>query len=230
MSDFFSQSAYFGVALTLAVYELGCLLSRKIRHPLMNPLLFSMAFIIGILLLLRVDYDVYYSGAKYITYFLTPATVCLAIPLYRQIESLKKNWRAILAGIVSGVVVSCACMWLLALCFGLNHPEYVTMLPKSVTAAIGMPLSEELGGNPAITMTMIALTGIFGNIFAVKICRLFRITDPVARGIAIGNASHAFGTVRALEMGEVEGAMSGLSLAVSGVLTVAAASVFAGFL
>lgn len=230
MNDFFTQSVFFGAALTLAVYELACLLCRKIRHPLMNPLLLSMAVIIGVLLLLRVDYTTYYAGAGYITYFLTPATVCLAVPLYRQIESLKKNWRAILAGIISGVVVSGICIWLLALCFGLSHPQYVTMLPKSVTAAIGMPLSAELGGNPAITMTMIALTGIFGNIFAAKICRLFHLTDPVARGIAIGNAAHAFGTVRALEMGEVEGAMSGLSLAVSGVLTVIAASVFASFL
>lgn len=168
--------------------------------------------------------------AKYLSYLLTPATVCLAIPLYEQLEQLKKNAKAIAAGILSGVLSSLVSVLALAAAFGLSHEEYVTLLPKSITTAIGMGVSEELGGIVTITVAVIIVTGVLGNIIAELVCKIFRIHEPVAKGIAIGSASHAIGTAKAMEMGEVEGAMSSLSIAVSGLLTVIGASVFAMFL
>ena len=172
------------------------------------------------LLVFEVEYETYEYGAKYLSYFLTPATVALAVPLYEQLEPLKKNWKAIMAGILAGALTSAVCVLVMSILFRLTHEQYVTLLPKSITTAIGMGLSEELGGIVAITVAVIVVTGIVGNMFAEGICRLFRITDPVAKGIGIGSASHAMGTAKAMEMGEIEGAMSSLSIAVSGLLTV----------
>ena len=173
------------------------------------------------------DYDTYEFGAKYLSYFLTPATVALAVPLYEQIEPLKHNWKAIVAGILSGALTSAVCVLLLSVIMGLDHKQYVTLLPKSITTAIGMGLSEELGGIVTITVAVIVVTGVIGNMFAEQICKLFHITDPVAKGIAIGSSSHAMGTSKAMEMGEIEGAMSSLSIAVSGLLTVVVSLIFA---
>ena len=161
---------------------------------------------------------------------LTPATVCLAIPLYEQIELLKHNVKAIMAGIISGVLTSLISVFAMAAVFGFSHEEYVTLLPKSITTAIGMGVSDELGGIVTITVAVIIVTGIFGNVIGEHVCRLFRIEEPVAKGIAMGSASHAIGTAKAMEMGEIEGAMSSLSIAVAGLLTVVGASVFAQFL
>ena len=176
------------------------------------------------------DYDVYYSGAKYLSYLLTPATVCLAVPLYEKLELLKNNWKAIFAGITAGVLASLCCILVMSLICGLSHEEYVTFLPKSITTAIGMGISEELGGYVTLTVAVIIITGVLGNMFAPAICRIFRIQEPIAKGIAIGTASHAVGTAKAIEMGEVEGAMSSLSIAVAGVLTVGGSVLFSNFL
>ena len=161
---------------------------------------------------------------------MTPATVCLAIPLYEQVELLKKNVKAILAGLLSGVVTSVLCVLVLSYLFHLDHKVYVTLLPKSITTAIGMGVSEELGGYVTITVAVIVVTGVLGNVIAEAVCKLFKIEEPVAKGIAIGSAAHAVGTARAMEIGEVEGAMSSLSIAVAGLLTVVAAPIFANFL
>ena len=187
----------------------------------------SIALIIVFLLAFHIKYNVYESGAQYLSYFLTPATVALAVPLYEQIEPLKKNWKAVVAGIVSGALTSALCVLAVALIFQLDHKQYVTLLPKSITTAIGMGLSEELGGIVTITVAVIVVTGVIGNMFAESICKLFHITDPVAKGIGIGSASHAMGTAKAMEMGEIEGAMSSLSIAVSGLLTVVVSIIFA---
>lgn len=181
------------------------------------------------LLVCGVDYDSYQEGAKYLSYLLTPATVCLAVPLYEQYEALRKNWRAVLAGIAAGVVASLLSILAMAVLFSLGHEEYVTFLPKSITTAIGMGVSEELGGYVPVTVAVIIITGVLGNVLAEPVLRLFRIREPVARGVALGTASHAIGTTRAMEMGEVEGAMSSLSIVVSGILTVMGASIFAMF-
>ena len=227
MTELIQNCTTFGLFLTLGAYLLGLAVNKRFKSPLTNPLLLSLVIIIPVLLLCGIDYDTYYEGAKYISYLLTPATVSLAIPLYRQLDKLRKHMKAILLGIFSGVLTSGLSIAGLSILFGLSHTDYVTLLPKSVTTAIGISLSEELGGIAAVTVASIVLTGILGNCMAPFLCRLFKVAHPVARGIAIGTASHALGTSKAIEMGEIEGAMSGLSIAVAGLMTVAAAQVFA---
>ena len=194
MNDFITSSVFFGSFTSLLFYEIGVFCKKKWKISVLNPLLIAVCLTLIMLVVLGIDYDTYYSGAKYISYLLTPATVCLAIPLYEQFEMLKK--------------------------------DYVTFLPKSITTAIGMGVSEQLGGNVSVTVAVIIITGVFGNIIAEPVCRLFHITEPVAKGVGIGSASHAIGTTKAMEMGDIEGAMSGLSIAVSGMLTVVAAIIF----
>lgn len=230
MKEFFCESVFFGVAVSIVTYELGTFLKKKLKMTIFNPLLVSIIAVIIFLLAFDIPYDSYYAGAKYLSYLLTPATVCLAIPLYEQVELLKKHSKAIIAGLVSGVLTSAVSVLLLAFLFGFDHREYVTLLPKSITTAIGMGISEELGGYVTITVAVIIVTGVIGNILAETICHLFKIEEPVAKGIAIGSSSHALGTVKAMELGEVEGAMSSLSIAVAGLLTVVAAPIFANLL
>ena len=230
IGDFFSEAVFLGVFITLGAYFLGIYIKQKWKLAIFNPLLMAIVFTMIFLLVSRMPYDIYYEGAKYISYLLTPATVSLAIPLYEQFEPLKKNVRAILVGIVTGVLTSMVSVLLLAMIFHFDHQEYVTFLPKSITTAIGMGVSEELGGYVAITVAVIIVTGIIGNMIAESVCRVFHITEPVAKGIAIGSASHAVGTTKAMEMGEVEGAMSSLSIVLSGLLTVFGAMIFAHLL
>lgn len=227
MSEFFESSAFLGVAVSLLSYALGSFLKKKFKTGIFNPLLISIIITIVFLLSCNIDYETYNDGAKYLSWLLTPATVCLAIPLYQQIELLKKNHKAVLVGILSGVLTSLTTIMILAFIFKLSHKEYVTMLPKSITTAIGIGVSEELGGYVTITVAVIILTGVLGNILAEGICKLFKINHPIAKGIAIGTASHAIGTVKAMELGEIEGAMSSLSIAVSGILTVVGSIGFA---
>lgn len=230
MTAFFTESVFFGLLLSLGAYELGLFLKNKTGLAVMNPLLISSAIIIAVLVLTGVDYESYNEGARFLSYMLTPTTVCLAIPLYEKLALLKRDFKAIILGIISGVITSGLCVFAMAVIFGFNHELYVTLLPKSITTAIGVGISEELGGIIAVTASVIAITGIFGNVTADFVLKLFRITEPVAKGIAIGSASHAMGTAKAMEIGETEGAMSSLSIAVSGVCTVIAASIFAQFM
>lgn len=230
MCEFFENSVFFGVILSLSAYGIGSLLKKRFHNSIFNPLLIGVVITILILLGFNIEYEHYFEGAKYISYLLTPATVCLAIPLYEQIELLKRHKKAIFIGICSGVITSLISILVFAWLFELDHKEYVTLLPKSITTAIGMGVSEELGGYVTITVAVILITGVFGNMIAQMVCKLFRIEEPVARGVAIGSASHAIGTVKAMEMGEIEGAMSSLSIAVAGLLTVVGASVFAEIL
>lgn len=229
MADLMRTSAYCGVVLSLGTFFLGSRLKKKCGWGLLNPLLLSIVFTLGFLLVCGVDYDSYHEGAKYLSYLLTPATVCLSVPLYEQFEVLKKNWQAVLAGILSGVAASLLSILAMAVLFSLEHEEYVTFLPKSITTAIGMSVSQELGGYVPVTVAVIIITGVLGNVAAEPVLRFFRIREPVAKGIALGTASHAVGTARAMEMGEVEGAMGSLSIVMSGILTVVGASVFALF-
>ena len=163
------------------------------------------------------------------SYLLTPATVSLAIPLYRQMEILKKNFKAIILSVLAGSITSMGVILVMAMLFGLSHEEYVTLLPKSITTAIGMGVSEELGGYVTITVAVIIVTGILGNIIGETVCKVFRIKNPISRGLALGTSAHAIGTTKAMEMGEVEGAMSSLAIVVAGLITVVGASVFAMF-
>ena len=229
MSEFLTGSVFFGSFLSLFAFVIGLKCRARWNHPLSNPMLIAIVLTLAVLLIFDIDYDSYYAGAKYISYFLTPATVCLAIPLYEQFELLRKNALAILAGITAGVMTSLLTVLLLSVLFSFSHAEYVTFLPKSITTAIGMSVAEKLGGYVPITVAVIIITGVLGNMFAEHLCRLFRITEPVAVGVAIGSSSHAIGTAKALELGELQGAISSLCIAVSGLLTVFASVLFAKF-
>ena len=224
MNQLFQDSVFFGVLISLAAYGIGMLLKLKTGWSLMNPLLISIILVIITLLLTGVDYKTYSAGANSISYLLTPATICLAVPLYQQVELLKKNYRAVLIGIVSGVLASLCSVLILALIFHFDHASYVTFLPKSITTAIGIGVSEELGGHVSVSVVVIIVTGVLGNIFAEK------FKEPIAKGIAIGCSSHALGTAKAMEMGTIEGAMSSLSIVVCGVMTVVGSSIFALFM
>lgn len=230
MMEFLENSVFFGAVISFLGYELGLILKKRFKAAILNPLLIGIIAVIAVLLLLRVDYDSYNEGAQYISYLLTPATVCLAVPLYEQLTLLRKNFRAVVAGLISGVLASLVSVLLMALLFRLDHQQYVTLLPKSITTAIGMGVSEEMGGIVTITVAVIIITGILGNMIAEAVFKCFRIEEPIARGLALGNAAHAIGTAKAMELGPVEGAMSSLAIAVAGLLTVIGASVFAGFM
>ena len=230
MNELIANSAYLGVLISLASYALGIWLRRKTRLSFMNPLLISIVLVIIFLGLSGMSYGTYASGAYSISFLLTPATICLAVPLYEQFTLLKKHWKAVMAGIVSGVVSSLVCILLLALLFRFDHQTYVTFLPKSITTAIGMDVAEELGGYVPLAVVVIIITGVLGNVIAEGVLKVFRIEEPIAKGIAIGSSSHAVGTAKAMEIGPVEGAMSSLSIVVCGVLTVIGASVFSVFI
>ncbi len=230
MRDILADSLFFGVGISVGTYLIGTYIKKRCGFFLFNPLLLSITMTIAVLLVLGIDYQDYNNGAKYLSYLLTPATVALAIPLYEQVKLLKKNFTAIMIGIASGVLTSFLSIFAMALLFGLGHTEYVTLLPKSITTAIGIGLSDELGGYVAITVSAIMITGLFGNIAGDTICRVLGIRHPVAKGISIGTASHVMGTSKAMEIGEVEGAMSSLSVAVAGFMTVVAAVLFEGLI
>lgn len=230
MENLILNSAASGVFISLAAYGIGTQVKRKWNSPLANPLLIAIILVILFLKLSGVEYETYNASAKYLTYLLAPATVSLAIPMYERMQLLKENYAAILTGILSGVLASLVCVLAMALVFHLSQAEYVTLLPKSVTTAIGMDIAKELGGHSEIAAAEIIITGVLGNMAAEPICRIFAIRHPVAKGIALGTSAHAIGTAKAMEMGETEGAMSSLAIVVAGVCTVVGATVFAGLL
>ena len=230
MENLVLNSAASGVFISLAAYGIGSLVRKKWNSPLANTLLIAIILVILFLNLSGVEYETYNVSAKYLTYLLAPATVSLAIPMYERMQLLKENYAAILTGILSGVLASLVCVLAMALVFHLSQAEYVTLLPKSVTTAIGMDIAKELGGHSEIAAAVIIITGVLGNMAAEPICRIFAIRHPVAKGIALGTSAHAIGTAKAMEMGETEGAMSSLAIVVAGVCTVVGATVFAGLL
>lgn len=222
------ESVFFGAFLSISAYILGDVLKRKFKSPIFNPLLISSAVTIAVLALLNMNYEDYSASGKYLSFFLTPATVCLAIPLYEQFELLKKNAAAIIIGITSGVLTSCLSVLAMAVIMKFSHEEYATFLPKSVTTPIGIGISEQIGGYVGVTAAIIVITGILGNLIADVIFKLFRIKEPVAQGIALGSSAHILGTAKAFELGEIQGAISSLSVVTAGILTVLAANLFAG--
>ena len=227
MTDFCNNSVYFGVAISLVGYVIGVQLKKKFKLAVLNPLMISIIFVVGVVLLFKLDYPSYKKQAEILNYLLTPATIALAIPLYQQLSLLRKNLLAVICGIISGVFASMSSVLAMSVLFSLSHEDFVTLLPKSITTAIGMGVSEELGGIQTITVAVIIVTGVLGNVIGEGVCKLFRITEPISRGLALGTAAHAIGTAKALEMGEIEGAMSSLSIAVAGLLTVVFAAFYA---
>lgn len=227
MKELVTESAYFGIVLTLVCYQIGLAVKRRVKFPLANPLLVGAILIIGVLVTLDLEYETYQASVRPISFLLTPATVCLAIPLYRQLSLLKKYPLAILGGVLSGVLMAMVSIYCLSLAFGLTHEQYVSLLPKSITTAIGMGVSEKMGGVVALTVISISISGISGTILADIWLKLLRIREPIAMGLALGTAAHALGASKAMELGEIEGAMSSLSIVVTGILSVIAISFFA---
>ncbi len=226
----FTSSAVFGVFVSLFAFQIGLFVARKVAHPLCNPLLVAIILVIAFLSATGISYEEYNAGAHYITLLMTPLTVSLAVPLYEQFEVLRRNWKALLVGIGAGVLTTLVCILAGAILFGLTHDQYVTMLPKGITSPIAMAVSEELGGYPAVTIALVVITGIGGNLIAQTLCRLFKITDPAAVGAALGTSAHALGTAKAMEFGSVQGAMSSIAIVVAGLITVVGAAIFAMFL
>lgn len=230
MREFLSGSLFLGALLSLACYALGLMLKRRFRLALFNPLLIATLCVIGVLTALDVDYAAYEKSASVISYFLTPATVCLAVPLYEKLTLLKKHWKAMLAGLLAGVVCGLGCTFLLSLLFSFPHELYASLLPKNITAAIGYGLADELGGMVPVTASAIMIAGISGSVAGEGVLRLFGVKNPVAKGFAMGAASHAIGTARAMEMGDTEGAMSSLAIVAAGLTTVVIAPFFSGLI
>ena len=214
------SSEHFGFVLSIFIFLLAIQIKLWLGWDFLNPLLLSTIMIVGILLLSDIPYEEYKQGAGLLNYFLTPATVCLAIPLYKQWNLLKNNFKAVILGILAGTLSSIVSILLLGLAFHLPNEHISTLLPKSITTAIGMGISEEMGGYVTLTVAAIVLTGILGSILSDLVFRIFPIHHPIAKGLALGTSAHAIGTAKALEMGEVEGAMSSLAIVVAGILTV----------
>lgn len=207
------------VVLTLAAYQVGLLCQKKLKTPIANPILIAVVLVLSFQRLTGMSNGEYTEGLRYLSWLMTPATVCLAIPMYEQLQILRKNLPAMLAGIVCGTVSCLAMVLVLAAVFRFDRTLTISLLPKSVTSAIGAPLSQMSGGLASITTAIIILTGILSSILGQLCCRLFRLTDPVAQGVAFGTAGHVIGTAKANELGPIAGAASSLALVVAGLLT-----------
>lgn len=222
-ADFLNEflgTPLFGILLSLAAFQAGSLLYKKTRFSVFNPLLVGIVLVIFVLLYFRIDFETYNVGGDYISFFLGPATVVLAVPLYKKIQLLKNDAVPIIAGISAGCIAGISSILIFSSLLGLDNVITSSLVPKSVTTPIGIEISKQIGGMPAITVAAISITGIIGAVLGPFICRSFRIKDSVAVGIAIGTSSHALGTTRAIELGETEGAMSGLAIGIAGLITV----------
>lgn len=225
MKELLTSSSFFGITLTIGTYMIALAIQRRFKSDLLNPLLLAIAMTIAVVLICDIGYDSYNASAKYLSFLLTPATVCLAVPLYEKIDLLKKNAKAIFIGIFSGVMTSILVIFALSKIFSFTKEEFATFLPKSITTAIGMSVAEELGGYVSIAVAAIILTGVLGNMICVSVLKIFHIDDSIAKGVAIGSASHAIGTSRAMQIGETEGAISSLSIVTAGIMTVILANI-----
>ncbi|MHB8063360.1 MAG: LrgB family protein [Ruminiclostridium sp.] len=215
----------FALLISILAYEIGLFINKKTNIAFFNPLMIAIALVIGTLLVLNISLDDYKKGGDFISMFLTPATVILAVPLYKNINSLKKDYIAILCGVVVGCITAIASIWALAKAFGLPKELLASLIPKSITTPLGIELSNQIGGIPSVTVAAIIITGIVGAVFAQWILKICRITDKTAKGIAIGTSSHALGTTKAVELGETVGAMSGLAIGLAGLVTVIIATI-----
>ncbi len=219
MNEFLQQSSYFGFVLTIIIYYLAVLLKNKAKKSILNPLLITTIIIVIILLIFNIKYETYNIGAKYISYFLTPTTVCLAVPLYKQIKVLKKSILGILSGIIAGVLANAFVIVIFVKCFKMDNILGTSLLSKSITAPIAIGVTDELGGISSITVFAVILSGIIGAVIAPIIFKLLKIKSPVAQGLACGTAAHGSGTTTALELGEIQGAISGLAIIITGLIT-----------
>lgn len=227
MDKIFIETMYFGIVLSLLSYWIAVQIRKKFPYPLFNPLLISAIISIAVLSLFHIDFDTYNKGAQMITFLLTPSTVCLAVPLYKQSQILIKHLDAILLSLLSGCLAGILSVTILCLLLNASHTLLFSLLPKSITTAIAIGVSELIGGNSTITVGVVIITGIFGAMIAKTVLRIFHIQHPVAIGLALGNSAHAIGTAKAIEFGEIEGAMSSLSIVIAGIFTVILAPLIA---
>lgn len=223
MMEFVNTAQYFGIALTLLMFMAAVYINRRMPGALTTPLFLATIFVVIFLTAFDIPYEAYNKGAQYITYFLVPVTVCFAVPMYRQMPLLKKHAPAILLAMAIGVASSVFAVCLICIFLGLGDIVARSLAAISVTTAIAIGITEKLGGVVALTVSSVIVTGILGASVSDLVCRKFGLTNPIARGLAIGNASHAAGTTKAMEMGPVEGAMSSLAIVISGLMTAVAA-------
>lgn len=218
-------SPLFALLISILAYEIGIFINKKTGIAFFNPLMVAIALVIGALVMFHIPLKDYQKGGDFISLFLTPATVILAVPLYKNINSLKKDYIAIFGGVIVGVATAIFSIWAMAKAFGLSKELIVSLIPKSITTPLGIELSAQLKGIPSVTVAAIIITGAFGAVFAEWVLKVCKITDKTAKGIAIGTSSHALGTTKAVEIGETEGAMSGLAIGLAGLVTVVVATI-----
>ena len=219
MNEFLSQLPLFSLVLTIGAYQIGLLLQKKWKSPLCNPLLIGVVLVVGVVLLTGFSVETYQAEMEIFSWFITPATVALAVPLYQQMQKLRKNLPAILAGVAAGAVTALVSVFALCALFSLDKQTTISLLPKSVTVAIGLALSKQNGGIEALTSLVIAFTGILGSVIGPMLCKLLKLKNPISQGVAFGTSAHVIGTAKASELGSIQGAVSSLSLAVAGILT-----------
>ena len=219
MKEIFS-SPFFGIALSILAFWLGVRLQERLKSVLCNPLLIAILLIVLLLSVFKIPYESYNEGGAIINMFLAPATACLAVTIYTKIQILKENWLPILVGCTVGTLTSMGSVYLLCRLFRLDEAMTASLLPKSITTPIAVEISQSHGGIVPVTVIAVIFTGILGSILAPILIRLFRVKNPLAAGLSIGACSHAIGTSRALQIGETEGAMSGLAIGVCGIITV----------
>lgn len=230
MIDSIVKSPVFGIVITLVMYIISLWINKKTKIAALNPLLVSTIFVIIFLLITKINYEDYNIGGQYITFLIAPSTVALVVNLYKNIDLLKKNLIPIFVGIFAGVITSVLSVFALSKLLGINKEMLSSLIPKSLTTAIGVAISQEFGGIEVITVFAIIITGIVGAVISPFVFKIFNIKMRVAKGIGLGTAAHAIGTSKAIEMGEVEGGMSGLSIALAGFISVILIPLFMGMI
>ncbi len=219
MLDLITNSTYFGAAITIALFVMASIINKYWKNPFTTPLFLATIFVIIVLLSFNIPYKTYNESAKYLTYFLTPVTVCFAVPMYRQLPLLKKHIWSILFAMLIGVIGSVLSISILVILLGLSDIIARSLVSISVTTALAIGITQKLGGMVSLTVSAVIITGILGASVSDKLCKWMKLKNPISRGLAIGNASHAAGTVKAMEMGKIEGSFSSLGIVISGLMT-----------
>jgi predicted murein hydrolase (TIGR00659 family) len=226
LSDLFQANPISGMLLTIGCFWLGQIIYNKTKWTVLQPILTASTIIILFLIYAEIPYEIYYKQNMVLNYILPLTAVVLAVPLYRNLDVLKRHAVPILVGIVAGTAATMAAIVVLGKLIGTNEDILISMLPKSATNPIAIEVSAIIGGIPSLTVSLVVITGIFGGVFGPEILKLMRVKNEVARGIALGSMSHAIGTARAFKEGEVEGSMSSLAMAIAGTLTAILSPIF----
>ena len=230
MTELLMENSYFFLMLTLVAFSIGRFIQRKGKIAVFNPLLIGAVLLILVLKVFRITNSAYQAGCQVLNFLLTPATICLAVSFYEQFQTLKKKMGAMLLGLIAGSICCMGSVYLLCRIFSLDRVLTLSLLPKSITTAIGVPVSQEIGGIAAITSAVIALTGILTNMLGPSLCRWFRVTDPIAQGVGFGTAGHVIGTAKAAELSQLAGAVSSFSLTCTGIFTTVVLSFLSQFI